>query len=97
MAEGNNISNVLNERRSTHGNFKDNARLTIELQEIIRSHENYKNMSYSHKLSLNMILHKVSRIVCGDHNFLEHIVDIIGYAKRLEEQIESNVDKEKLY
>ena len=32
-----------------------------------------------------MIFHKIARCVCGDHNYIDNIHDIVGYAKLLEE------------
>jgi hypothetical protein len=31
------------------------------------------------KECLDMVAHKIARILCGNHNELDHYIDIIGY------------------
>lgn len=72
---------ILASRGKTHGPFAENARVMQALKREARSGVTYEKLSDAHKEALDMILHKVGRIVNGDGNFDDHWVDISGYAE----------------
>lgn len=75
------IEDIVAERKSTHGPFGIQARVAQELKDIMRMCENWDKMSGQQKESLEMIVHKISRILVGDPNFTDHWIDIEGYAR----------------
>ena len=75
---------LLKTRGSTHGEFSDHARVTQGLKEMARSGATWKDMNDSQREAVDMILHKVGRIVCGNPNFHDHWADIQGYARLAE-------------
>lgn len=78
---------LVTERRRTHGRFKDQARITQLLKAVLH-HEidvarstRGQDFSDQHIESLEMIAHKIGRIIAGDPSFADHWEDIAGYAK----------------
>ena len=71
----------------------DNARVTHEFMNVVRNSPNFKELDSMHLESLHMILHKISRILCGDPNYSDNAHDIVGYAKLLEDY---QINKEEL-
>ena len=81
-------SSLLQERNTTHGEFKDNAVTTSDLRFSMRNKGvNWDKLSDTQVLALDMIQHKISRILSGDPNFKDHWDDIAGYAKLISEEL----------
>lgn len=76
----NDISKTLEERQKTHGEFADHAWISQDLCDSMRQHPNYDGLSAMKKESLEMIQHKIARIINGDSNAHDHWHDIVGYA-----------------
>lgn len=77
---------VLNERGSTHGDFEDNGHIMQGLKTVMRAHVGWNKLAPYQKEALEMIQHKIGRILCGDHTYFDHWRDIAGYAKLVEER-----------
>ena len=77
---------VLNERGSTHGDFKENGAIMQALKDAMRQHFGWSKLEPYEREALEMIQHKVGRILCGNHKFFDHWRDIAGYAKLVEER-----------
>lgn len=89
MSEKNVINEVLSERGSRYGGFTENSELTQKLNDLIVSHPKYELLSNSHRETLHMIFHKISRMVNGDNNYTDNLIDIIGYSQLLLNEIEN--------
>lgn len=74
---------LLEERAKTHGSFKVHAQTTQGLKRALAQHTKFGGcaMSDEHKEALEMIMHKVGRIMAGNADFNDHWDDIAGYAK----------------
>lgn len=83
---------VLNERGSTHGDFKENGVIMQALKECIRAHWKWSELEPYEREALEMIQHKIGRILCGDHKYFDHWRDIAGYAKLVEERCPKPTD-----
>lgn len=77
---------VLNERGSTHGDFVENGTIMQLLKSDMRTHWGWEKLEPYEKEALEMIQHKIGRILCGNHKFYDHWRDIAGYAKLVEER-----------
>ena len=81
------VDQILTERKSSHGNFTDHARITQNLKRVIdeeligRMLRQQAPLSYTQKEAVDMILHKIGRVIAGDASFDDHWIDIEGYAK----------------
>lgn len=72
---------LLKERARTHGDFEDVSRVAQEFKTTIWAMQETHGLPWLHKEALEMICTKIARIVCGDHNALDHWIDIKGYAQ----------------
>jgi hypothetical protein len=78
---------ILEERGKRHGDFADHARIAQNLKRAVQSEARYATLPDMHREAIDMILHKVARIVAGDPNFHDHWDDIGGYARITRERI----------
>lgn len=83
------IEEVLNQRQSTYGSFAKNAEVSQMLKYFMTQGTNYKQMPVAHREALEMIVHKVARIVNGDPNYIDNWIDICGYSQLVIEEIMS--------
>lgn len=82
------ISHTLNERGNTHGKFEDNSRISQSLKRLVGQTRNYGLLDDVQREALDMILHKLSRMLAGDPNYIDTVRDIAGYAQLLVEHLE---------
>lgn len=81
------ITALVIERGKTHGKFSDHAEATQILKrkyQLLLSKRHARgqpDLTDTQKESVEMILHKIGRILAGDANFPDHWDDIAGYAK----------------
>lgn len=73
------VDKVLLERQVTHGKFKDHAKLSQELKTTVWGHTN--DLSLVQTEALEMIMHKIARILNGKSANKDHWIDIMGYAQ----------------
>lgn len=76
---------VTSDRNSTHGSFDENARISQELKNVIRSCDG--ELTDAQREALDMICLKLSRILSGHANFKDHWTDISGYAQLVEKHL----------
>jgi Domain of unknown function (DUF6378) len=72
----------------THGDFDECARVSQEVLRTMRSAPRWKDLTDAQVEAIQMIAHKLHRIVCGDPNHLDHWVDIAGYARLAQRSVE---------
>jgi len=75
------IQETLAERGKVYGDFKNHAKITQLLKGVILQEQGYSRLSNSQREALDMIFHKVGRIINGDPNYIDSWVDIVGYAQ----------------
>ncbi len=76
------IAEMLEERGSRYGSFDSHAAITQQLKEVMHNTRNWQcNLSYSQKECLEMIAHKIGRILNGDPHYADSWVDIVGYTQ----------------
>jgi hypothetical protein len=76
------LENVLNERGLRYGQFIDHAFISQSLKAILNGElkKRDKSLSSDQIEALEMIFHKIARIVNGDSEYIDSWVDIAGYA-----------------
>jgi hypothetical protein len=78
----------LRDRGAHYGDFRDQACLAQALKETMHDTEGWVDkLNDAQREALDMIQHKVSRILNGDPNYKDSWTDIIGYAKLIEETL----------
>jgi hypothetical protein len=89
-----NIIDILKERGTTHGAFKDNSETFLALWKVVESSRNYeKGLDDVKKFGLMMILGKVSRLLSGDSDHIDNYDDIAGYAILIKNEINSTMER----
>lgn len=81
------LSVVLQDRGRTHGDFNDQASISQQIKGIL---SRGRPLSAAQKEALEMIAVKMSRIVSGNPDEIDHWLDIAGYAKLISDIIERN-------
>lgn len=82
------IDKTLTERGNRYGPFSGHALITQQLKEVMQCNKGWSNLSRSQKESLEMIAHKIGRILNGDPSYIDSWHDIAGYATLVEKQLE---------
>jgi len=82
------IENTLTERECRYGAFADHARLSQHLTDVMRAAPKWEDLSAVQKEALEMIQHKVARILNGDPCYSDNWHDIAGYATLVEQNLE---------
>ena len=72
---------LLEERKKQHGDFFEHSLYAQRLKETMWGSMNWNKLTPVQKEALEMIQHKVARILAGDPNHDDHWDDIAGYAK----------------
>jgi hypothetical protein len=96
------IEEVLKERGSRYGEFKEHAKLSQELKSAIFYHSNtcgidgvgtngYKDYQ---KEAIEMICHKLARIANGDPMYKDSWIDIAGYAQLVVDELEKEISND---
>lgn len=81
---------ILEERQGTHGEFKDVAPISQTLKIYFRAQSTWDALTFVQQEALDNIAQKIARIFAGNHNFADHWVDIQGYAKLAQQEIEKS-------
>jgi hypothetical protein len=87
------IDAILTERGSRYGAFIDHARVTIDLKCVLKNRVKERQIALAadQMESLDMICHKLGRIVNGDPNYIDSWDDIAGYAKLVADRLRGEV------
>jgi hypothetical protein len=75
-----NIRDVLNARQSTHGDYTDHARVTQNIKAMMHDSPNWSRLHADQIETLDMLAHKIGRILSGEPDFADHWDDMAGYA-----------------
>ena len=75
------IETVIQERGNNYGRFEDGAEIMQRLKGIAHSYPGWVRMANNQREAIDMILHKIGRILNGNPNYADSWVDIEGYAK----------------
>lgn len=73
------IRATLDERARTHGDYNRHAAVTQMLKQIMRAAPKWGELKYHEQETLDMVAHKISRILTGDPHFHDHWHDAAGY------------------
>jgi hypothetical protein len=77
------LETTLQERGSRYGDFKGHASATMQLKRQIRIEliHRGKSLADDQMEALDMICHKIGRIINGDPDYADSWHDIAGYAQ----------------
>jgi hypothetical protein len=83
------VSTTLAERGNRYGEFKGHAEVTQRLKLVLADElgRREKVLADDQQEALDMIFHKIGRIVNGDPNYADSWHDIAGYAKLVDDRL----------
>jgi hypothetical protein len=82
------ITATLTERGTRYGKFKDHAYITQKLKGVMFTYKLREELMDDQVEALEMIAHKIGRILNGDPNYADSWIDIAGYAKLVADRLE---------
>ena len=93
------VDAILAERGARYGKFEDHARiagiLKHEMRQFRRRGETtpmaWDGLAYDQQEALEMIAHKIGRILNGDPNYPDNFLDIAGYATLVAKRLQGVV------
>ncbi|NQW81320.1 MAG: hypothetical protein HQ445_09120 [Polaromonas sp.] len=94
-----NIDATLAERGNRYGEFVDHADITQNIKNAMSLGCNWTLLNNDMREALEMVAHKIGRILNGDPNYVDSWTDIIGYTRLVEKRLigaEQAVVKEML-
>ena len=87
------LKDVLQQRGDRYGSYPTHALISQDLKTTMQKYSGYERLSVDQKESLEMIAHKIARILNGDPNYDDSWVDIAGYATLIAKRLQSEADK----
>jgi uncharacterized protein (UPF0297 family) len=86
-----NVDATLVERGNRYGDFEGHANITQGLKSVIAHALNTRNkvLACDQQEALDMVCHKIGRIINGDPNYIDSWHDIAGYVRLVEQRLES--------
>jgi len=75
-----NVYEVLSQRAGTHGHYPEHAQISQDLKLTMTHARNWNMLTAPQREALEMIAHKIGRILAGDPNYNDHWDDTAGYA-----------------
>ena len=88
-----NVDKILDARALNYGTFKDGAALMQAIKRTMAAHAATHGKTFADDQweALEMIVHKIGRIVNGNPDVTDHWVDIAGYATLIADRLEGRV------
>lgn len=103
-----NLTKTLEERGNRYGRFDGHSEITQALKRTLRGEDNkfseqresalalaWMRLEDDQRESLEMIAHKIGRILNGDPNYSDSWADIAGYAKLVADRLEEKEHEER--
>lgn len=86
MAE---VENTLEQRGARYGTFQGHAEISQDLKEVLRTALlcRGKKLKEDQQEAIEMIFHKIARIVNGDSDYSDSWHDIAGYATLVDDRL----------
>ena len=81
------VDDTLDQREKTYGSFKDHSTLSQSLKSRMKCHQGWTKLQPDQEEALEMIQHKIARIINGDPSYTDSWHDIQGYAKLVEDRL----------
>jgi hypothetical protein len=82
---------ILEQRGNRYGKFSGQAEISQRLKGVVREFEAKRgcDLAPDQREALEMVMHKVARIINGDPNYHDSWADIAGYAKLVADRLET--------
>ena len=86
------VDAVLDSRGKDYGKFIEGAEIMQMLKRLVHNHieDRNKQLAFDQREALDMIIHKIGRIINGNPDKVDSWVDIAGYARLVADRLEGN-------
>jgi len=81
------VDATLDQRGTRYGKFSRHAHIAQTIKDDMHCTAGWKRLTSSQAESLDMIAHKIARILNGDPNYADSWHDIAGYATLIDNQL----------
>lgn len=81
------VSKTLNARNERYGSFAGQANISQTLKGFMRQSPNWNSLDPDMAEALDMIQHKIARILNGDPRYADSWHDIAGYAALVDKRL----------
>ena len=84
------ITEILDERGKRYGTFVGHAEVSQQLKTVMADAlmQRSKDITNDQQEALDMIAHKIARIINGDPNYADSWIDIAGYAQLVADRLQ---------
>ena len=82
------VETILAERHTRYGEYSSTALIAQQLKGMMHESPSWHKLTASQREGLEMIQHKIARILNGDPKYMDSWVDIVGYATLIVESME---------
>lgn len=83
------INATLAQRNATHGDYREQAAFAQQFKRMMRAGRNWERLDFYQAQSLEAFADKISRVLCGDYNEVDHYRDVSGYATLVVRELEA--------
>jgi hypothetical protein len=81
------IDTTLDERGTKYGEYATHAYITQAMKRAMADSPNWSALAVDMKEALEMVAHKIGRILNGDPDYIDSWHDIIGYVRLVEQRL----------
>ena len=85
------IDAVLAQRGKTYGRFTELARISQKLKSMMQREPGWQRLADDQRECLEMVAHKIARILNGDPAYVDSWTDLAGYTTLVEKRLKGEV------
>ena len=88
-----NVDTVLDERAKDYGKFIEGAEIMQMLKRLVHNYIETRGtpLAFDQREAIDMIIHKLGRIINGNPDKVDHWVDIAGYSTLVADRLQGDV------
>jgi hypothetical protein len=90
MNQQTNVNEMLAGREARYGSFEGHAEISQALKRAMQKAPNWSKLTDVQKEGLEMVQHKIARMLNGDPSYLDNIIDIVGYSTLVKDVMETS-------
>lgn len=87
------IDAILNARGSRYGKFSEHARITQNIKRAMEDSPNWELLPMDTREALEMVAHKIGRMLNGDPEYVDNVIDIIGYMQLVLDRMNGKAER----
>ena len=88
MNEITNVNEMLKGREARYGSFQGHSKISQDIKDVMKVTSGWEKVEDDQIEALEMIAHKIARILNGDPNYADNWIDIAGYATLVANRLE---------